>query len=105
VENWSYEAVFEWAKGVIKEEHAKKLLEQEVKGTCWLVLSLRITGSSLVSSTNVDFERWGIPGGPAKDLYLELQRIASNPSGTFFNTACPKATTNLQLPKYHLQVT
>jgi hypothetical protein len=84
---------FEWAKGVIKEGHAKKLLEQEVKGTCWLVLSL-ITGSSLVSSTNVDFERWGIPGGPAQDLYSELKHITSNPSGTFFNTSLPKSHNN-----------
>jgi hypothetical protein len=65
--------IFEWAKGVIKEG--------------------RITGSSLVSSTNVDFERWGIPG-PAQDLYSELKRITSNPSGMFFNTNLPKSHNN-----------
>jgi hypothetical protein len=39
---------------------------------------LIITGSSLVSLTNVDFERCSIPGGPAMKLYSALKRITSN---------------------------
>eukprot|EP01125_Pyxidicula_operculata_P008967 TRINITY_DN2962_c0_g3_i2.p2 TRINITY_DN2962_c0_g3~~TRINITY_DN2962_c0_g3_i2.p2 ORF type:complete len:121 (+),score=28.81 TRINITY_DN2962_c0_g3_i2:77-439(+) len=63
---WIVDDVVDWAKSKdgadIDEEYAEKLRQQKIKG------------KSLLTCTKEKFERWGIPGGPACDLFSAIPR-------------------------------
>ena len=69
---WSVDDVVYWATNVVKidEEDAEKLRSQKIKGT------------SLQEMTKEDFERCGIPIGPAAELIKEIRHLfpSSQPS-------------------------
>jgi len=65
VEQWSIVEVFNWAKTVVKEQHAKKLKVQEVNG------------SALLSLTESHLDKWSIPGGPALNLITARNKFLS----------------------------
>ena len=65
VETWTIDMVCEWAKEIIDTEDTIKLKEQ------------KIDGEALLDMTYDDFERCGIPIGPAKKLDRATKKLKS----------------------------
>jgi len=59
--DWDENQVYTWARGIVKEDHAAKLLSEEV------------SGKALLEFTIEDFKVIKIPAGPAKTLINEAK--------------------------------
>lgn len=77
VVTWTCEQVYDWAKTIVEEEYAHKLLEEKVKGTMELAFPHN-TGTSLVKFAAEDFKRCAIPMGPAVELNAAVRLILTH---------------------------
>jgi hypothetical protein len=68
--------VQEWVAQIpgVRREHATKFVEQE------------IDGQTLLAATAEQFERWGIPGGPANKITRAVERVKSSGAYVFWHS-------------------
>jgi len=83
------EHVKAWSREDIKAflQNNKTGLDLE-DGDIEILYNQRVKGSNFYDFTATDFERWGIPGGPAKEIEKLINKIQGGKRTSFSLTLC-----------------
>jgi len=69
---WTVEDVYHWAQKIIKEQYAKKLLDEEMNG------------QALARATIEKLQTIKIPLGPAENLMVAIEELSPNSGSVFY---------------------